>query len=645
MQPLFNLSGDAIKLAHRLGRGGEGEVYQLASRADWVAKIYHNPVPGDKAEKLRLMASLKSDALQTLTAWPIDVLVDQQRKVCGFIMPNVAGHKDIHQLYSPKSRKTEFPAADFRFILRSAANVARAFGAIHATGTVIGDVNHGGVTVSQKATVKLIDCDSFQVTGQGRRFLCEVGVPTFTPPELQNRPFRGVVRTANHDNFGLAVLIFHLLFMGRHPFAGRPPTREDVPIEKAISELRFPYSANRAQARLDRPPNSLELRQMTDELASMFEMAFSKAGIQDGVRPKAADWMRALDRIENSLKSCGANRSHHYPGVLARCPWCALEASNGIQFFGVTAQTGDLSDQQILRELEQKITAIMSPGAAPFLSTTNQTTSTSPWLVSAKSTHVLKKVVGFASFVGIFFALQLLPEGARGVTAIGLAALGAYLLFTSTKDMLIREATTRVQAAKGKIEHLRKEWIAKADETVFTAARRDLQAKMELLKKIQPYRQELMNVLQRDKEKRQRENFLDRQDIEMAKVKGIGPGRSAILASYGIESALDVEIYAILRVPGFGPKTAKKLVDWRRIVEARFRFNPNAPFEGADLAEVERKVALKKQDTAKEILAGIPALNQIRLRVLEHRSRLRPLIDAAAKEVELAQNDLAALKR
>ena len=25
----------------------------------------------------------------------------------------------------------------------------------------------------------------------------------------------------NHDNFGLAVLIFQLLFMGRHPFSGR----------------------------------------------------------------------------------------------------------------------------------------------------------------------------------------------------------------------------------------------------------------------------------------------------------------------------------------------------------------------------------------------------------------------------------------
>ncbi len=135
-------------------------------------------------------------------------------------MPRVDGHKDIHTLYSPRSRKAEFPNADWRFLIRAAANTARAFAAIHETGCVIGDVNHGGVCVSDKATVRLIDCDSFQVTVGTRRFLCEVGVPTFTSPELQGKPFRGVVRSPNHDNFGLAVLVFHLLYMGRHPFAG-----------------------------------------------------------------------------------------------------------------------------------------------------------------------------------------------------------------------------------------------------------------------------------------------------------------------------------------------------------------------------------------------------------------------------------------
>src|SRR4051812_24821096 len=41
---------------------------------------------------------------------------------------------------------------------------------------------------------------------------------------LMPKPIRGlrnVERKPEHDAIGLALLIFHLLFMGRHPFAGR----------------------------------------------------------------------------------------------------------------------------------------------------------------------------------------------------------------------------------------------------------------------------------------------------------------------------------------------------------------------------------------------------------------------------------------
>ena len=92
-------------------------------------------------------------------------------------------------------------------------NVARSIASVHATGCVIGDINSQGVLVSDAATVSLIDSDSFQVAEALRTFLCEVGVPEFTPPELQGKNFDHVKRTSNHDAFGLAVLIFQLLFM------------------------------------------------------------------------------------------------------------------------------------------------------------------------------------------------------------------------------------------------------------------------------------------------------------------------------------------------------------------------------------------------------------------------------------------------
>jgi len=70
-------------------------------------------------------------------------------------MPRITGCKDIHKLYSPKSRKSEFPAADFRFLLHVAANIARSFATVHQAHCVIGDVNHGSITVAANAWARI----------------------------------------------------------------------------------------------------------------------------------------------------------------------------------------------------------------------------------------------------------------------------------------------------------------------------------------------------------------------------------------------------------------------------------------------------------------------------------------------------------
>src|ERR1700692_26302 len=95
---------------------------------------------------------------------------------------------------------------------------------------------------------------------------CEVGVPTYTQPDLQNRPFSPFLRNQNHDAFGLAVLIFHLLFMERHPYAGRFSGRGEMPIERAISECRFPFRHLAQKAQMSSPPNSLTLAEIPSQL-------------------------------------------------------------------------------------------------------------------------------------------------------------------------------------------------------------------------------------------------------------------------------------------------------------------------------------------------------------------------------------------
>lgn len=124
----------------------------------------------------------------------------------------------------------------------------------------------------------LIDCDSFQITAGTDVFTCDVGVPLFTPPELQGQSFRGGRRDANHDEFGLAALIFHLLFMGRHPFAGRYLGAGEMPIESAIAQYRFAYGPDRSSSRMERPPGTIALEAVGPVIAGMFADAFGRAG-------------------------------------------------------------------------------------------------------------------------------------------------------------------------------------------------------------------------------------------------------------------------------------------------------------------------------------------------------------------------------
>jgi DNA-binding helix-hairpin-helix protein with protein kinase domain len=118
-------------------------------------------------------------------------------------------------------------------------------------------VNDRVTLVTDRALVRLIDCDGFQLTHKGRTHTCDVGVPTHQPPELQGKKsFRGLVRTQNHDNFGLAVLVFQLLFLARHPFSGTY-AEGAMPLERAIQEHRFVYGAEAAKRGMTPPPCSL----------------------------------------------------------------------------------------------------------------------------------------------------------------------------------------------------------------------------------------------------------------------------------------------------------------------------------------------------------------------------------------------------
>src|SRR5262245_4562504 len=83
---------EIVRLGRRIGIGAEGEVYEIQDRSDLVAKIYHEPPPPEKAEKLVVLSRLGNERLFNLSAWPVDVLRDASGgAVVGFVMKRISG--------------------------------------------------------------------------------------------------------------------------------------------------------------------------------------------------------------------------------------------------------------------------------------------------------------------------------------------------------------------------------------------------------------------------------------------------------------------------------------------------------------------------------------------------------------------------
>ena len=339
LQPLF-IDGKPLRLGQRIGKGGEGEVFALADEPSRAVKLYTISDLATREAKVAAMLRKNLAASSGNIAFPVAAVRDKAGRFKGFLMPLVRGHLPIFELYSPGARKQSFPKADYRFLVRAALNAARAVAAVHKAGCVIGDINHSGILISgESATAALIDADSFQVVDGVERYLCRVGVPDYTPPELQGISLSSVVRTPNHDAFGLAIVVFLMLAMGRHPFVGRY-TKGEMPIEKAIAEFRFAFSQMR-DVGMTPPPGANSLMDFTPSIAAAFESAFSRASRDN--RPTSSQWVSLLEEFERSLKPCTDNRLHSYSSTASACPWCRMEKALRIALF-LPDYTGGFTD-------------------------------------------------------------------------------------------------------------------------------------------------------------------------------------------------------------------------------------------------------------------------------------------------------------
>jgi len=634
----IRVAGRAHALGKRIGKGGEGEVFALDGQPESAVKIYKEDLRSRREPKVRAMVGNGLAATTRLVAFPSAIATDARGGFLGFIMRLVSGYRPVHELYSPKSRKLHYPRADYRFLIRAALNVANAVGKVHQTGCVIGDFNHSGVLVSNDATVALIDADSFQFTLDGTSFPCVVGVPDFTPPELHGVDLSRVRRTRAHDNFGLAVAIFHLLAMGKHPYAGRF-AGGDISLAEAIAQNRFAFSVARAaQTRTTPPPGSISLRDFPPPLAAAFEAAF---GLDPAARPGAGVWVALLKDLEGALSHCTRVRTHYYPSAAGTCLWCRVASQSGVDMFpdllGPTPQAVSGAPFDLDRLLSQ-LRAIRLPEPSALVPQWSGTIGEpSPAARDAKRGLAQRKLLGVAALAGAVAGFAY--AAAAAILWIGLGIFGLVKLFGGAVTQgpfrkAFDEADSRVRA-------LEQSFLNRVGLVEMHGVREDLERWAADYKQLDPDLARELARLKSTREARQREAFLDRFPIRRARIPGIGPAKTATLASFGIETAADVHASAIMAVPGFGEAMTARLLTWRKGHEAKFRYNL-APDPSDIQAEnaVRASHAARRGDLQTRISSGLAALQRAPGQLATRAQTGDPALAAALGARAQAAHDL-----
>ncbi|WP_066364447.1 hypothetical protein [Herbidospora mongoliensis] len=231
---MYDVSLGALRPGRILGKGGQGNVYELARQDGLVYKEYLQPEKVNGTALFDLvgvparLGAADRDLLLRQAAWPLHRVVDGTR-VMGFLMHRVPAPFWGSQVSGPKLREVQFlmfprkplwgdiHPLDGPGRLAVARAWAALFRLLHTAGIVVGDVSMRNALWSPAGGVFLLDCDGARLHGR---------LPVMAQPETLdwNDPLQPETGPElDTDRYKLALLITRILTCGYDLRPGTPP--------------------------------------------------------------------------------------------------------------------------------------------------------------------------------------------------------------------------------------------------------------------------------------------------------------------------------------------------------------------------------------------------------------------------------------
>lgn len=608
-----------------LGKGGEGEVYELLGKPSEVLKIYTEPLSQLKAEKLQLMVDRFSEQMQTYAAWPVDLVRDKRGKPCGFVMKKLDDYVPLHMLFGPMDRKKIFPDKGYNFLVHVARNIATAFHTLHAAGLVVGDVNEGNLLVNKQGMVAFIDCDSFQLSDGNKFYYCEVGVPRYTPPELLRlSTFENVVRTTATDSFSMAILIFQMLFLGRHPFSGVNHTSEDIGEEVAIQRQLFAWSTRSRQQLLTPPRDSWDIKNLPDGIVDLFHQAF-----ETGNRPLPALWIREISLLMKQMTTCSRSKLHSYPSGMSSCPWCDFKNRRNILYFIDDVYTAESTISTDFDKFIQgfRVEPVHIPDADLSIPPAALKPVSHP--DKLKKFQSQKKAVALMLFLFTFLVFVLSTIG--GFVLLGLASV-VYLglpwkWYMQTELGKLKE---QHKALHRRIDNLLEEYRSQHDIDNYNHQGKRISQLITQYKDI-PKNIQLKKRLEEERiYNQQLHSFLQQFALQDYAIPGIGASRKQSLNNAGITTASDISKLSNIKVQGIGSKYEQVLFSWQRQMASGFVYHPDNQQLNIAFLKILSDAEQSKKQLEIEIRTNYSGLQQLRQHlVTKRRQQQKQITDAS----------------